>query len=130
MTVLTASHSSSLSVDTVGFFSAGSTASTAARSCLRTFSMRPTRSCASMAPRSMRARFSIFCRLQQSLHAVWLAIICVLDSSTVSMMRRRLALSELPVSVTSTIASASMGGLTSVAPQENSTCTARFWLSK
>ena len=38
-------------------------------------------------------------------------------------MRSRLARSELPVSVTSTMASASMGGLTSVAPQENSTRT-------
>ena len=36
-------------------------------------------------------------------------------------MRRLLALSELPVSVTSTMASASRGGLTSVAPQLNST---------
>src|SRR3974377_601382 len=39
----------------------------------------------------------------------------------VSMMRRRLALSELPVSVTSTMASANVGGFTSVAPHENST---------
>ena len=41
----------------------------------------------------------------------------------VSMILRWLALSELPVSVTSTMASASMGGLTSVAPQLNSTFT-------
>ena len=36
-------------------------------------------------------------------------------------MRRLLARSELPVSVTSTMASARRGGLTSVAPQLNST---------
>ena len=48
---------------------------------------------------------------------------CVFDSSTVSMMRSRLARSDDPVSVTSTIASASVGGLTSVAPHENSTLT-------
>ena len=36
-------------------------------------------------------------------------------------MRRLFARSELPVSVTSTMASASCGGLTSVAPQLNST---------
>ena len=47
----------------------------------------------------------------------------VADSMTVSMMRSRLARSELPVSVISTMASASMGGLISVAPQENSTFT-------
>ena len=39
------------------------------------------------------------------------------------MMRRRLARSDEPVSVTSTIASASIGGFTSVAPHENSTFT-------
>src|SRR2546423_8078771 len=45
--------------------------------------------------------------------------VLVINSSTI---RRLLARNELPVSVTSTIASASLGGLTSVAPQENSTC--------
>ena len=50
-----------------------------------------------------------------------LAISWVLDSSTVSTMRSLLARSELPVSVTSTMASASSGGFTSVAPQLNST---------
>jgi hypothetical protein len=46
---------------------------------------------------------------------------CVFDSSTVSTMRSLLARSDDPVSVTSTIASASTGGFTSVAPQLNST---------
>ena len=41
--------------------------------------------------------------------------------STSSTIRRLFARSELPVSVTSTIASASLGGFTSVAPQLNST---------
>ena len=45
----------------------------------------------------------------------------VLDSITVSMIFRLLARSEEPVSVTSTMASASTGGFTSVAPQLNST---------
>ena len=58
-----------------------------------------------------------------SASAVLLAMSWVFDSSTVSMIRRRLARSVDPVSVASTIASASTGGLTSVAPQENSTFT-------
>src|SRR5258708_22551658 len=54
----------------------------------------------------------------------------VADSRTVSTIRRRLARSEEPVSVTSTMASASCGTFTSVAPQEKSTrpvtpCTSR-----
>ena len=55
---------------------------------------------------------------------------CVFDSSTVSMILSLLARSDEPVSVTSTMASASTGGFTSVAPQLNSTlavtpCAAR-----
>ena len=50
-----------------------------------------------------------------------LAINWVFDSSTVSMILSLLARSEEPVSVTSTMASASTGGFTSVAPQLNST---------
>ena len=49
------------------------------------------------------------------------AISCVFDSSTVSMIRSLFARSDEPVSVTSTMASASSGGFTSVAPQLNST---------
>ena len=45
-------------------------------------------------------------------------------------MRSRFARSDDPVSVTSTIASASIGGLTSVAPQENSTLTFTRWRAK
>ena len=75
-----------------------------------------------MAPRSMRARFSILRRFQPSCHADSLAIRRGVLVTIVSTIRRLLARSELPVSVISTIASASRGGLTSVAPQENSTC--------
>ena len=49
---------------------------------------------------------------------------------TVSRIRRRLARRELPVSVTSTMASASTGGLTSVAPQLKSTCTGNIFTGK
>jgi len=45
------------------------------------------------------------------------------DSMTVSTIRNRFARSVDPVSVTSTMASARTGGLTSVAPHENSTFT-------
>ena len=60
-----------------------------------------------------------------------LAISCVFDSSTVSMILSLLARRLEPVSVTSTMASASTGGFTSVAPQLNSTlavtpCFARY----
>ena len=60
-------------------------------------------------------------RFQSSFQESMLAINCVFDSSTVSMIRSLLARSEEPVSVTSTMASASTGGFTSVAPQLNST---------
>ena len=55
---------------------------------------------------------------------------CVFDSMIVSMIRRRFARSVDPVSVASTMASASTGGFTSVAPQENSTCTGTCSRSK
>ena len=67
--------------------------------------------------------FSSFVRFHSSASAVWFAMSCVFDSMTVSRMRSRFARSVEPVSVASTIASASTGGLTSVAPQENSTFT-------
>src|SRR5882757_1738667 len=130
ITVFTASQLSSLKVEMVGFFNAGRTARTPARCSFLTLSIRPTLSCASMAPRSMRARLSILRRLPASAQEDLLAITCVLDSSTVSRIRRRFALSELPVSVTSTIASANIGGLTSVAPQENSTRTSTPFFEK
>ena len=67
--------------------------------------------------------FSSLVCVHSSASARELAMSCVFDSITVSMMRSRLARSDDPVSVTSTIASASIGGLTSVAPHENSTLT-------
>ena len=85
--------------------------------------MRPTCDWASIAPRNIKATDSIFSRFHESASAALLAMRWVSLSITVSMIFRWFALSELPVSVTSTIASASMGGFTSVAPQLNSTLT-------
>ena len=76
-----------------------------------------------MAAFSSSAMLSSFVRFHVSASAVWFAINCVFDSITVSRIRSRLARSVDPVSVASTIASASTGGFTSVAPQENSTLT-------
>ena len=66
-------------------------------------------------------------RFHSSSQACLLAINWVLDSSTVSMILRLLARSDEPVSVTSTMASASTGGFTSVAPQLNSTLAETPW---
>ena len=74
-----------------------------------------------MAPCSSIEMSSILRRLSGSSQASTLAMSCVVLSSTVSTMRSLLARRELPVSVTSTIASASSGSLASVAPQLNST---------
>jgi len=87
-------------------------------------------SSASIAARNSSARFSILVRFQESASAASLAISWVFDSITVSRMRRRLARRLDPVSVTSTMPSASTGGFTSVAPQENSTLTGTFFVSK
>jgi hypothetical protein len=76
-----------------------------------------------MAARSSSAMFSSLVRFHGSASAVLLANSWVFDHISVSMILSRLARSDEPVSVTSTIASASMGGLTSVAPHENSTFT-------
>ena len=54
----------------------------------------------------------------------------VRDSSTVSTMRSRFARSDEPVSVISTMASASCGTFTSVAPQENSTRAFTPWRAR
>ena len=105
----------------VGFFSAGSTPSTAARFFFSTFSISPTLPSALIAPSSSICMSSSLRRFHESFQESTLAINCVFDSSTVSTMRSLLARSDEPVSVTSTIASASSGGLTSVAPQLNST---------
>src|ERR1035441_9923569 len=121
--VLTATQSESLNCETVGEFNAGSTARTASRSARLTLSIRPTCDWASMAPRSMSAIWSSFSRFLGSARVALPAIRWVSLSMTVSIILRWLALSELPVSVTSTMASASVGGLTSVAPQLNSTFT-------
>src|SRR5260370_17922878 len=128
--VLTATQSGSLKGEMVGRFNAGSTAKTPSRSRFITFNINPTRPWAASAPQSIRAMFSIFLRLSVSCQAALLAINFVFDSNTVSMMRSLLARRELPVSVTSTMASARTGGFTSVAPHENSTRTGTFFFSK
>ncbi len=61
-----------------------------------TFSMMPTRPCASMAALSRSAMLSSLVRFHGFSSAVGLAISCVLDSSTVSMIRSRLARSDEP----------------------------------
>ena len=105
----------------VGRLSAGSTVSTAARLSRCTLSISPTLPSALMAPSSSIVMSSSLRRFHSSSQEALLAMNCVFDSSTVSMMRSLLARSDDPVSVTSTIASARTGGFTSVAPQENST---------
>src|SRR5579885_2594564 len=119
--VFTASQLPSLSGEMVGFFKAGSTASTAPRRSFSTFSIKPTLPSALMAPSSSMRISSSLRRLCGSFHESRLAMSWVLDSSTVSTMRSLFARSDDPVSVTSTMASASTGGFTSVAPQLNST---------
>src|SRR5208282_2063840 len=66
MMVFTATQSESLSAEIVGFFNAGSTDSTEARSSRRTLSIKPTRVAAAIAPCSMRTMFSAFSRLAAS----------------------------------------------------------------
>src|SRR6267143_1455384 len=105
--VLIATHSGSLKAEIVGFFRAGSTPSTAARSSRWTLRRRPTLLAAAMAPWSIRIRFSAFSRFQASAAAARFIINTVADSSTVSTMRKRFARNDDPVSVTSTMASAS-----------------------
>jgi hypothetical protein len=94
------------------------------------FSMMPTRPCASMAALSSSATFSSLVRFHSVSSEAGFAMSCVFDSITVSMIRRRFARSDEPVSVTSTIASASRGAFTSVAPHENSTFTLTPWPAK
>src|SRR5450631_1381664 len=80
ITVLTATQSPSARGATVGFFSAVSKPRTAGKSALCTLSIRPTRPSAAIAPLSMTARFSIFCRRAASAQAALFAISCVFDS--------------------------------------------------
>src|SRR5271156_97614 len=119
--VFTATHPGSLKVEIVGFCSAGNTFSTALKSSRRTFSINPTLLEARIAPCSINTIFSAFSFFQASAAAARFIMNTVADSSTVSTILNRCARSEAPVSVTSTIASASCGTFTSVAPQEKST---------
>ena len=94
---------------------------------LSTFSISPTLPSALMAPSSSIRMSSSLRRFHASFQEFTLAMSCVFDSITVSMIRSLLARSEEPVSVTSTMASASSGGFTSVAPQLNSTLAVTPW---
>src|SRR5258707_3285249 len=115
--VLTATQPGSLSIEIVGFFRAGSMAITRAKSSRRQFRIRPTLLAAAMAPCSIKIRLSAFSFFHSFAAAARFIMKTVADSKTVSTMRRRLARSEEPVSVTSTMASASCGNFNSVEPQ-------------
>ena len=119
--VLTATHLSSASGEMVGFLRAGRMAMTASRFLRSTLRMRPTLPSAAMAPSSSILMSASFCDFQESAAAALLATNCVFEVKSSSTMRSLLARREEPVSVTSTMASARSGGLTSVAPQLNST---------
>src|SRR5208337_4360517 len=130
--VFTATQSASLNEEIVGFFNAGSAAKTACRFSRRTFSISPTRVVAAIAPCSISTMFSAFSRFAGSSADLRFIIKTVADSSTVSSTRSRFARKDDPVSVTSTMASASSGTFTSVSPHENSTraftpCLARYF---
>src|SRR5580658_1266207 len=86
--VLIATHAGSLSCAIVGLRKAGKVERTPGRSSRRTFSIRPTRLYALMAPSSRSTMFSIFSRFQLSCHDTWLAMNHGADSSSVSTMRR------------------------------------------
>ncbi len=119
--VSTAAQAPPLSGDTVGSFSAGRILRRLSSFLQGTFIFNPTFSSAAMAPSKSITISFIFSFLPGFFHDPRLAMNLVFDSMTVSSILSLLARNELPVSVTSTIASASSGGLASVAPQLNST---------
>ena len=122
MIVLIMTQSLSLSAEIVGRCSAGSSESTFPDRCGTPASAQPVPVLRWYAFKRS-AIFPSLVHFHGSARAVRFAINCVLDSITVSRITRRLARSVDPVSVASTMASASTGGLTSVAPHENSTFT-------
>ena len=122
MIVLTATHSGSDRAEMVGFCRAGRIARTAWQvgRAARSSSGRPCPRRPSPLAASARGRRSSAASTGRRRPAS-LAMKRVVLCSSSATMRRLLARSELPVSVTSTMASARRGGLTSVAPQLNST---------
>jgi hypothetical protein len=122
-----ATQAPSARLDTVGVCREGSVATTFRSFALGTFILRPTFSSARSAAFRSIMIFSIFVFFHLSLSAALLATTTVSDSRMVSTMRRLLATSEAPVSVTSTMASARSGGFASVAPQEYSTVASMFF---
>ena len=121
MIVSTAIHSGLLSGEIVGLRKAGRAAATCASFAFGRLNLRPTMCWAARAPCSISTICSIFARLAGLAQAALLAMRTVVVSMSWATMRSLLALIEEPVSVMSTIASASSGTFTSVAPQENST---------
>ena len=130
MMVLIATQSGSLRCEMVGLRSAGSRAVMPARFAFLAFIIRPTRPSAARQEASIREMLASFACFHGSASAAWLAIRRGVLASTSSTMRRLLARSEPPVSVISTIASASRGGFTSVAPHENSTWAVTPWRAR
>ena len=116
-----ATHSGSLSSETVGFLPGGKILMISPSLFLGALSISPTLPFAAMAPCSINTRRSTLLRFHLSSLAVLFIMKRVVDSINVSTILKLFALREDPVSVTSTMASTSLGALTSVAPQENST---------
>jgi hypothetical protein len=126
-TVLIATQFGSARFEMVGVASAGRIATTRSRQRRGTFIIRPTRSMAWIAPWSISSNRSILRFFQGSAQPARLAMNRGVLSSTVSITRRWFARRLEPVSVTSTIASARIGGFTSVAPHENSISALTPW---
>ena len=110
-------HPASARSATVGVCIAGRIFITFGSTARGRFILSPTLSSAASAACSSRLIVSIFSRFQAFFHAAGFAISLVRDTRTSSTIRRLFARSELPVSVSSTMASASTGGLASVDPQ-------------
>ena len=129
-TVSTASHLLSLKGEMVGEFKAGRRERTLFNPSFLTFIFSPTFPSAAKAPKRRTFKFSILDLFQEFFQEEGLAMSFVFDSITRSIIRKLFACRDSPVSVSSTIASASSGGFTSVAPQENSTLAFTLYFFK
>ena len=105
----------------VGLSKAGTSFVTFFRFFFSTLSIRPTFPSALRTASSKRAILSILALFHSLFAASLFAIKRVVDVHSSSIIFKLFARNEEPVSVISTIASASLGGFTSVAPQLNST---------
>ena len=125
-----ATHFSSASLLIVGFLKDGKSAKIDSNLSTSIFNFKPTLDADSNADVKSKAIVSIFFFFQGSFKASLLATNTVFVVSKVSTIRSLFALSELPVSVRSTIASTKSGTFISVAPQENSTSALTPFCSK